>query len=276
MYARRDAFTLLRTSSSDSPAPPRAQLVTIVRATGASVVLSSQWREFPHMVKYLSEAMVAHGIPPPIDRTPSLLFGNRVKEIGAWLLENASRLGTDLRWITIDDLGLQGLGRHFVHTRSWGLTEEDVCRAISLLGTSSSTPSTASTDSAASCSVYLDRTPGAATEDAEDDGWEKLATLADGEPSPVVPPELTLSGNVEFKGVLSLAASVDGQGEEGSQDGEAVVFSGLERAADSMDLPFRLPGCCECTFCCDHAPWSSSCRRPKSPFHRLARKYSIM
>lgn len=267
---------LLRSCSCDSPAPacsPWAQLVTIVQQTGASIVLSSSWREFPLMVKHLSDTMVAHGIPPPIDRTPSLLIGNRAKEIGAWLLENARWLSPELRWIAIDDRGLPGLGRHFVHTRSWGLTERDVSRAVALLGTSNSMASTASTASHASFSVHHDRSYHAA---AEDTGAERSATLADGAPAAASSPESALCGTVEFSRERSQAASLDEPAGEGSQNEEPMMLSGLERATDAMDLPFRLPGCCDCTFCCDYARCSASCRKPKSPLHRLARKYSLI
>jgi hypothetical protein len=228
------------------------------------------------MVKHLSETMVAHGIPPPIDRTPSLLIGNRTKEIGAWLLENAGRLSPKLRWIAIDDLRLQGLGRHFVRTRPSGLTERDVCRAVALLGTSSTPSSIASTDSPSSCCLRLHRSSGLLTEEADESSLESLSALADALSAPDVTQESTLSGTVEFKRMLTYSASLDGQAGDGSQDGNAVMLSELERAADSMDLPPRLPAYCDCTFCCDYARCSSSCRAPKSPFRRLARKYSII
>jgi hypothetical protein len=102
---------------------PLAQLATIVRATGASVVLSSSWRQFPKAVLEIAAAMIAHGLAPPIGSTPSLLIGNRASEIGAWLLQNQRRLGPTLRWVAIDDTGLKGLGSHFVKTRKWGLSE---------------------------------------------------------------------------------------------------------------------------------------------------------
>jgi len=116
------SFLVARHISTDIN-PPLAQLATIVRATGASVVLSSSWRQFPKAVLEIAAAMISHGLAPPIGSTPSLLIGNRASEIGAWLLQNQRRLGPTLRWVAIDDTGLKGLGSHFVKTRKWGLSE---------------------------------------------------------------------------------------------------------------------------------------------------------
>ena len=251
-----------------------AQLVTIVRATGASVVVDSSWREFPNMVRQLSDAMIAHGIAAPIDRTPSLLIGDRKKEIGAWLLENRPLLSPTLRWIAIDDCWLGGLGHHFVHTSSEGLTERDVCLAISLLRTGTS-PSLSESDG-----VTVDVTPqrpivllascsSLTLEDGSDDG-EVSAALTQESPAPQTPQDMPLCGTVELKRVLSNSSCLDGK----------TVFcettlGELEAAADGIDLPDRLPAFCVCTFCVSYTRTSSS-KVPKSPLHRLARKYAIM
>jgi len=249
-------------------------LVTIVRATGASVVVDSSWREFPNMVRQLSDAMIAHGIAAPIDRTPSLLIGDRKKEIGAWLLENRPLLSPTLRWIAIDDCWLGGLGHHFVHTSSEGLTERDVCLAISLLRTGTS-PSLSESDG-----VTVDVTPqrpivllascsSLTLEDGSDDG-EVSAALTQESPAPQTPQDMPLCGTVELKRVLSNSSCLDGK----------TVFcettlGELEAAADGIDLPDRLPAFCVCTFCVSYTRTSSS-KVPKSPLHRLARKYAIM
>lgn len=111
-------------------------LARIVQETGSSVVLSSAWRQFKTAVRDISDSMIAHDMQPPVGSTPSLLLENREREIAAWLLQHEDRLDPGYRWIAIDDRMLKGLGEHFVHTRSCGLTDADVDRAIALLGSS--------------------------------------------------------------------------------------------------------------------------------------------
>lgn len=99
----------------------------IVRLSGASVVLSSAWRQSPDWVK-IGPAL---GLPI-IDRTPSML-GPRGKEIGAWLEAHPEVES----YVIVDDDGdmLPEQTPFFVHTNMQdGLTWANACKMADLLG----------------------------------------------------------------------------------------------------------------------------------------------
>jgi hypothetical protein len=94
----------------------------IVDATGAQIVISSNWR-FDMEPVFRELAELKNSI---IGRTG--LEGNRIKEIEQWLDNNPTK-----NWIVIDDLFLFFPGR-LIHTKEdVGITDADVSKAISIL-----------------------------------------------------------------------------------------------------------------------------------------------
>lgn len=106
----------------------------IVRETGAKVVLSSSWREFPDWYEMLVDFFAVIGIEI-VDKVPVLGIGTRESEIDRWMSENLASLG---EWVVIDDWDMsESFPGHFVHTcspGSIGLTEELADAAIGILG----------------------------------------------------------------------------------------------------------------------------------------------
>ena len=110
-----------------------AALAYILRATGASVILSSTWRETGPQRRAVDAMLLRHGLPASLGVTPRLstLEGGRAAEILAWAAER-----DDISWVAIDDLDLTAdlPSEFFVQTDPGrGLTMADAERAIALL-----------------------------------------------------------------------------------------------------------------------------------------------
>jgi len=109
----------------------------IVRATGASIVLSSTWRTEEAKVDMINQMLRERGILPAVGRTKDM-GTHREVEICEWLDRNPQVL----RWIVIDDQDLIGrctdsavrMRGHFVRTdSSFGLRAWDAALAVSFL-----------------------------------------------------------------------------------------------------------------------------------------------
>jgi hypothetical protein len=119
------------------------RLRAITAPTGASIVLTTFWREFDAYIAYI---LGRHGIRSKIvGRTPGLAssrrrdsdpdFDSRSAEILAWLAEHASPgFKTFVVIDDRDDAGLGSLRPHFVQTDpDAGLTDNDVEHALAIL-----------------------------------------------------------------------------------------------------------------------------------------------
>jgi hypothetical protein len=105
-----------------------------VTKTGASIVLSSTWRESGRGRRAVDAVLASYGIAPHVGCTPSLGYAaGRDREVRAWLETKGQNVGT--KWVAIDDMDLsQGLGENFVHINAKvGLSEEDVERMVKIL-----------------------------------------------------------------------------------------------------------------------------------------------
>lgn len=122
------------------------QLCRIVKATNASIVLSTAWRLVPVAKAFLEAQMTVWGLEQPIGETPELrkpsdnIFlrycggvkgSMRPGEIMAWLNTNMEMVDVP-RWVAIDDIDMTAeLDPHMVKTdKRVGLTQEDADRAI--------------------------------------------------------------------------------------------------------------------------------------------------
>lgn len=112
-------------------------LESVVRASGASLVLSSSWRVEPSKVAVLNGVLHQRGLAPVIDMTREL-SAPREYEICEWLDRNP---GVQ-RWVVIDDVDLQSgasmeamrMRGRFVRTNhQTGLVPQDADLAIRLL-----------------------------------------------------------------------------------------------------------------------------------------------
>lgn len=107
-------------------------LESVVRESGAKIILSSTWRETAPQRRAVDARLVAHGLPHVIDYTPqfSSLEG-RAAEILAW----ASEQSPSCCWVAIDDRELSQLpNTHFVLTDpARGMTPTDGERVLELL-----------------------------------------------------------------------------------------------------------------------------------------------
>jgi len=120
------------------PRPPLdreavARLDRIIRATGAWIVLSTSWRGYPELPRWLME----HGCSGAVvGCTPRLDYRPRGHEIAAWLNQQAKR-GVPIRRCCILDDGFDfdGVRQWLVRTDpKYGLQDDGVARAITLLG----------------------------------------------------------------------------------------------------------------------------------------------
>ena len=116
------------------------RLQQIIERTGAKVVLSSSWKDFPDYYNFLKDFFRCDDIEI-IDKTPALASG-RSSEIRRWLEENE---GVD-RYAVLDDFDLSdGLPKsvlvrtlHVIDDGvdrrvTTGLTDDDVDRAVHIL-----------------------------------------------------------------------------------------------------------------------------------------------
>jgi hypothetical protein len=139
----------------DFPTSAMNNLRSIVLQTGASIVLSSEWRRTESMKDSIGIALRTRGLPqlrgstPVFKPRPELLQQDpgiiwcerRAREIGAWLKQNP-----DVKaWVALDDLdfnwadstrehGTPLIKYRSVHTNAQRcLTEEDAAEAVQLL-----------------------------------------------------------------------------------------------------------------------------------------------
>ena len=120
-----------------------AALKAVVDATGASIVLSSTWRESDYSAAAVARKLAEHGIPPFVSCTPARQHvcgpARRGAECAAWLLEHGREGGGPVSFVVVDDgeltLGSPELdAAHFVRTKmDVGLTPADADRIIELL-----------------------------------------------------------------------------------------------------------------------------------------------
>ncbi len=105
-----------------------ALLQKIIDATGASLVISSSWREIM-TIKQLDMHLDINDITAPIvGVTPRRNY--RHEEIKAWLAEHPSVTN----YVVLDDMSMPELEDRRVRTDEWtGLVESDVEKAIDIL-----------------------------------------------------------------------------------------------------------------------------------------------
>lgn len=131
---RRAAFTeaiaLVKGLADERLIDPErvARLNAIVEATGAEVVISSDWRlEHPHPL--MAEMLARRGFTGTvIGETERKLSSTRAIEIRWWVQKHKPD-----RYVALDDIPLGNhLGRHFVHVKD-GLEDRHVELAIEVL-----------------------------------------------------------------------------------------------------------------------------------------------
>jgi hypothetical protein len=134
-----DVDGVLNTCGSSSSLGP-AQLIALgqlVRASGAQIVLASDWRREPKLVDELASALREHGVDiassTPQRRATADL---RPVEIREWLDAN----GHDRRWVALDDRHLEEevggelmRGHAVLVNPQHGLTSAEVDEALRLL-----------------------------------------------------------------------------------------------------------------------------------------------
>lgn len=107
------------------------RLKYLVDQTGAQIVLSSSWREFPEATRKLQRVLSYRGMKF-IGQTP--ILNHRDLEINVWLKEHEEVS----EFVILDDIdffsGDPTLIKHFVHTNGdIGLSDNDVKKAIEIL-----------------------------------------------------------------------------------------------------------------------------------------------
>ena len=109
------------------------RLQSIVRATEASVVLSSTWRRIYTLDEFRHLLWIAgfNDPIPVIDKTPTLEFKTlRGQEVEAWRIAN-KHVG---KYICIDDDSDYLPSQRLVQTNSeYGLTEDDCDKCVAIL-----------------------------------------------------------------------------------------------------------------------------------------------
>lgn len=116
------------------------RLKAIVENAGATIVLSSSWRESEFGRNEVQKRLAQYGISPFVDCTPRIPAKSRAAEILAWIESNRSKYQV-VNFVALDDIDLPAgapdrafFARHAVVTAgSVGLTDDDVRKAISLL-----------------------------------------------------------------------------------------------------------------------------------------------
>lgn len=118
-----------------------------IEASGASLVISSTWRETAPQARAVVRALAAHGIAAPVGATPriSVLAGGRPAEILDWVSRHRPRA-----WAAVDDVDLTSVvrdtmprlhARNFIHTdAAVGFTPADADRLVALLAEQLSSP----------------------------------------------------------------------------------------------------------------------------------------
>jgi len=120
------------------------RLVTLLRASGAKIVLSTSWRTSNPMKRTLLHTLRRHGIPSEtiVGQTPECPaqgkgapFSERAHEVREWLAQHDQVRA----WIAVDDNNYSGMdpdffAGHFLHTDgARGITDDDVARGLMLL-----------------------------------------------------------------------------------------------------------------------------------------------
>ena len=111
------------------------RLKEMVEATGARIVLSSDWRLDKESAdyKYLTQKLKYKGGIQIYSHTPDLNWQRRGLEIRDWLVNHKVA-----NYVILDDVCFADFNRelldHFVQTDDWkGLTDEDIQKAIEIL-----------------------------------------------------------------------------------------------------------------------------------------------
>lgn len=115
-----------------------ARLDAVCAATGAQLVMSSDWRR-GNTLEELRAHLGAAGVTTPLLATTPILHRGRWKEIAAWLDEWKRGGGEEVeRFAIVDDgFGMGELEAHFVRTSpQHGLDEYAAAALIELLGPS--------------------------------------------------------------------------------------------------------------------------------------------
>ena len=244
---------------------PMAQLRRLVNATGASLVISSTWRQSPHLLRKLDEELARHGISAPVSRTPvftPLIHFRRcaddadqalvrAREVCAWLQ------ATDLAvtsCVALDDLDLGG-GASAAPTflRPWfvradpdtGLSSSNVDTAIAVLegGVASSAGAGSVRAASAAAGVAADVYDGPTPPKA------RPTSQPQGRPDPIVaprsarvPPRLAddlesgVAAGLASAGPGEAAAAGDDAGDNDSSWGSAPSEDGAPISPVSSDV----------------------------------------
>lgn len=103
-------------------------LAQCVSSSGASIVLSSTWRETAPQRRAVDAQLVSHGMRASVSCTPKmpLIGGGRAAEIQWWVEEHRPK-----RWVALDDMDLSGLpDAHFVRTDPAKALDEETARRV--------------------------------------------------------------------------------------------------------------------------------------------------
>lgn len=116
-----------------------AALNTILAASGARVVVSSDWRKHYTLARIAATLAESGFRGDIIARTPVLPGAQRGEEIRTWLHVSS----TPEAFVILDDRDdMSDLGRHLVRTdANCGLTDADATRALRILHTKTGAPS---------------------------------------------------------------------------------------------------------------------------------------
>ncbi|CAK9034178.1 unnamed protein product [Durusdinium trenchii] len=109
-----------------------ALVAEVVKATGASICLSTAWRLDPSARRFVEEKLREVGLGPPVGRTPNLAQFHRSREILAWVTRFKPST-----WVALDDWPLNEedskMHGHFVQSRPrFGLQPDTAQRVVEL------------------------------------------------------------------------------------------------------------------------------------------------